>query len=77
MCQEFMYENKVYINDGYVIFNIIDIDRTAGGITVNINNQGHHTIDTFELQYLNNRIYFEYGRPVPEKIYLDDFTEVK
>lgn len=73
----YMYENKVFINDGYVTFNIIELDRNAGKITVNICNQGHHTIDTFELFDLDGWTYFEYGRPVPEKIYLDDFIEVK
>ncbi len=73
----YMYENRVYINDGYVTFNIIELDRNAGKITVNICNQGHHTIDTFELFELDGWTYFEYGRPVPEKIYLDDFIEVK
>lgn len=77
MCKEFMYENKVFINAGYVVFNVIDVDRTAGKITVNICNQGHHCIDTFELKDLDYKTYFEYGRAVPEKIYLDDFTEVK
>ncbi len=73
----YMYENSVYINDGYIIFNIIEIDRTAGKITVNICNQGHHTIDTFELKDLDGWTYFEYGRPAPEKIYIDDFKEIK
>ncbi len=44
---------------------------------MNINNTGHHTIDIFELKDLDGRTYFEYGRPVPEKIYLDDFEEIK
>ncbi len=26
MCKEFMYENKVFINDCYVTFNIIELD---------------------------------------------------
>lgn len=77
MCKEYMYENRVYINDSYVTFNIIELDRTAGKITVNINNMGHHTIDTFELKDLDGWTYFEYGGPVPEKIYIDDFTEIK
>lgn len=72
----YMYENKVFINDGYVTFNIIELDRTIGKITVNINNTGHHAIDTFELKDLDGWTYFEYGRPVPEKIYIDDFREV-
>lgn len=72
----YMYENKVFINDGYVTFNIIELDREAGKITVNISNSGHHTIDTFELYDLDGWTYFEYGRPVPEKIYIDDFMEV-
>lgn len=73
MCKEYMYENKVYINDTYVTFNIIAIDRYNGTITVNINNTGHHTIDTFELNDLDGWTYFEYGHPIPEKIYIDDF----
>lgn len=73
----YMYENKVYINDCYVTFNIIELDRDAGKITVNINNQGHHTIDTFELLDLDGWTYFEYGNPIPEKIYIDDFKEIK
>lgn len=72
----YMYENKVFINDGYVTFNIIELDRTAGKITVNICNQGHHTIDTFELKDLDGWTYFEYGHPIPEKIYIDDFKEI-
>ncbi len=72
----YMYENKVFINDGYVTFNIIELDRAVGKITVNISNSGHHTIDTFELKDLDGWTYFEYGRPVPEKIYIDDFREV-
>ena len=44
-----LYENKVFINDSYVTFNIIELDREAGKITVNICNTGHHTIDVFEL----------------------------
>ena len=63
----YMYENKVFINDGYVTFNIIELNRNAGKITVNINNTGHHIIDTFELKDLDGWTYFEYGRPVPEK----------
>ena len=50
MCKEFMYENKVFINDCYVTFNIIELNREEGKITVNICCQGHHTIDTFELK---------------------------
>lgn len=73
----YMYENKVFINVGYVTFNIIELDRAVGKITVNINSSGHHTIDTFELQDLDGWTYFEYGRPVPEKIYIDDFMEIK
>lgn len=73
----YLYENRVFINDGYVTFNIIEIDRDAGKITVNISNSGHHTIDTFELKDLDSWTYFEYGRPIPEKIYIDDFIEVK
>lgn len=76
MCKEFMYENKVFINDCYVTFNIIELNREEGKITVNICCQGHHTIDTFDLFDLDGWTYFEYGRPVPEKIYIDDFTEV-
>ncbi len=76
MCNEYMYENRVYINDGYVTFNIIEIDRNAGKITVNICNQGHQTIDTFELFDLDGWTYFEYGRPIPEKIYIDEFKEI-
>lgn len=72
-----MYENKVFINDGYITFNIIELDREARKITVNINKQGHHSIDTFELFDLDGWTYFEYGRPVPEKIYIDDFKEIK
>ncbi len=74
MCREFMHENKVYINDNYVTFNIIDLNRETGTVTVNITETGHHRIDTFELKDLDGWTYFEYGRPVPEKIYLDDFN---
>ena len=77
MCREFMCENKMYVNDSYVTFNIIDLNRDAGTVTVNITETGHHTIDTFELKDLDGWKYFEYGRPVPEKIYIDDFCEVK
>ncbi len=70
MCKEFMYENTVFINDTYVTFNIIELDRNAEKITVNINILGHHTIDTFELFALDGWTYFKYGRPVPEKIYM-------
>ncbi len=77
MCKEFMYENAVFIDDTYVTFNIIELDRESGKITVNIRNTGHHTIDTFELKDLNGWTYFEYGRPAPEKIYLNDFREIK
>lgn len=77
MCKEFMYENAVFINDCYVTFNIIEFDRDVAKITVNICNQGHHIIDTFELKDLDGLTYFEYGRPVPEKIYIDDFREIK
>ena len=77
MCKEFMRENIVFINDSFVVFNIIDLDRDAGKITVNITENGHHTIDTFELFDLDGWAYFQYGRPAPEKIYLDDFEEVK
>ena len=76
MCKEFMRENIVFINDSFVVFNIIDLDIDAGKITVNITENGHHTIDTFELFDLDGWAYFEYGRPAPEKIYLDDFEEV-
>lgn len=76
MCKEFMYENTVFINDCYVTFNIIELDRESGKITVNIRNTGHHTIDMFELIDLDGWTCFEYGRPVPEKIYIDDFREV-
>lgn len=73
----FMRENRVYINDGYITFNIIELDRNVGKITVNICNQGHHVIDTFELMDLDGCTYFEYGRPIPEKIYIDEFKEIK
>ena len=73
----YMYEITVFINDGYVTFNIIELDRAVGKITVNISNSGHHTIDTFELKDLDGWTYFEYGRPAPEKIYIDDFMEIK
>lgn len=69
----YLYENSVYINDRYIIFNIIEIDRIAKKVTVNISNQGHHTINTFELLDLNGLTYFEYGNPIPEKIYIEDF----
>ena len=71
-----MYENIVFINDSYITFNIIELDRYMGKVTVNICKQGHHTIDTFELFDLDGWTYFEYGRPIPEKIYIDDFREV-
>ena len=71
-----MYENTVFINDTYVTFNIIELDRESGKITVNISISWHHTIDTFELKDIDGWTYFEYGRPVPEKIYIDDFCEV-
>lgn len=29
MCKEYMYENRVYINDSYVTFNIIELDSTG------------------------------------------------
>ena len=77
MCKEFMYENIVFINDCYITFNIIELNRDNATITVNITKAGHHTIDTFELKDLDGWTCFEYGRPVPEKIYLDDFKEVK
>lgn len=73
----YMHENTVFINDGYVTFNIIELDRDAEKIAVNICKQGHHTIDTFELKDLDGWTYFEYGRPIPEKIYIDDFKEIK
>ena len=76
MCKEYMYENKVYINDRYITFNIIDLNREAKIVTVNITDCGHHTMDTFELYDLDGWTYFEYGRPAPEKIYIDDFAEV-
>ena len=76
MCKEFMYENKVYINDRYITFNIIDLNREAKTVTVNITDCGHHTMDTFELYDLDGWTYFKYGRPAPEKIYIDDFAEV-
>jgi len=72
----YKYENRVYINDGYVTFNIIELDRNAGKITVNICNLGHHSIDTFELKDLDGWTYFEYGNPMPEKIYIADFKEI-
>ena len=72
----YMFENRVFINDGYVTFNIIELDRDTGKVTVNICDQGHHNIDTFELFDLDGWTYFEYGRPVPEKIYIDDFKGV-
>lgn len=72
----YMYENRVFINDGYVTFNIIELDREAGKVTVNITETGHHSIDTFDLLDLDGWTYFEYGRPTPEKIYIDDFCEV-
>ena len=71
-----MYQYTVFINDGYVTFNIIELDKNAGKITINISNSGHHTIDTFDLFDLDGWTYFEYGKPVPEKIYIDDFREV-
>ncbi|MCM1438518.1 MAG: hypothetical protein NC131_04830 [Roseburia sp.] len=71
MKREFhMFENRVFINDGYVTFNIIELDREARKVTVNICNSWHHTIDTFELKDLDGWTYFEYGRPSPEKIYI-------
>lgn len=76
MCKEFMHENKVFINDGYVTFNIIELDKATRKVTVNITQTGHHSIDTFELKDLDGWTYFEYGRPEPEKIYIDDFREV-
>lgn len=72
----YLSENRVFINDGYVVFNIIELDEYAGKITVNINNQGKHSIDTFPLCDINGCVYFEYGRPIPEKIYLSDFKEI-
>lgn len=76
MCKEFMYENNVFFNETYVTFNIIDLNREAETITVNITETGHHSIETFDLKALDSWAYFEYGRPVPEKIYIDDFCEV-
>lgn len=73
----YLYENSVYINDHYITFNIIELDKNANKVTVNICNQGHHTIDTFELKDLDGWTYFEYGNPIPEKIYIDDFKEIK
>lgn len=72
----YMYENKVFINDCYVTFNIIELNRNVETVTVNICNSGHHTIDTFELKDLDGWTYFEYGSPIPEKIYIDDFKEI-
>lgn len=73
----YLYENKVFINYDYVTFNIIELNKDAGKITVNICYQGRHTIDTFELLDLDGWTYFEYGNPIPEKIYIDDFKEIK
>lgn len=73
----YLYENRVYINDRYITFNIIELDRNAKKVTVNICNLGHHTIDTFELLDVNGLTYFEYGNPIPKKIYIDDFKEIK
>ena len=73
----YLYENSVFINDHYITFNIIELDRNTNKVTVNICNQGHHTIDTFELLDVNGLTYFEYGNPIPEKIYIDDFKEIK
>lgn len=50
MCKEYMYENRVYINDSYVTFNIIELNKPAETVTVNISNSGHHDIETFELK---------------------------
>lgn len=73
----YLYENSVFINDRYITFNIIELDRNANKVTVNISNQGHLTIDIFELLDANGLTYFEYGNPIPEKIYIDDFKEIK
>lgn len=72
----YLSENRVFINDGYIVFNIIELDIDAGKITVNINNQGKHSIDTFHLYVSDDCLYFEYGSPIPEKIYLSDFKEI-
>lgn len=61
MCKEFMFENMVYINDTYITFNIIDLNRSAGTVTVNVTETGHHTVDTFELYDLDGWTYFERG----------------
>lgn len=76
MCKEFMQEYHHYYQDRYITFNILEVDRDKGTITVNISDTGRLTVDTFELHNENGWEYFEYGVPVVERIYLDDFEEV-
>lgn len=64
----YLSENRVFINDGYVVFNIIELDEYAGKITVNINNQGkeykHYELVLIILTFLlNNHSISPLGSP--------------
>jgi len=76
MCKEYLQEYEHYYQDRYITFNIVDIDRDNAKIIVNISDSGRLTLQTFELLNDGDLEYFEFGSPIVEEIYLNDFMEV-
>ncbi len=73
-----MAEYDFFDGDDFITFNIVDINFDSNKITVAISNRGRISVDTFDLkQTCGKQLYFfEYGSPVPEVIYINDFSEV-
>ena len=73
-----MAEYDFFDGDDFITLNIVDINFDSSKITIAISNRGKISVDTFDLkQTCGKKLYFfEYGSPLPEVIYLNDFREV-
>lgn len=71
-----MLEFDLYQDDHFVTFDIVDTNYDKNEITLAVSDAGKITIQTFDLYAKSDRLYFEYGVTF-EKVYLDEFEEIK
>ena len=75
--KHFMKEYRHFDGDHSITFNLLEVNTDNNTVTVAISNQGKITQETFVLQKLNNRFYFEYGIFGENKIFVDEFEQVE
>lgn len=71
----YMKEFQYFDGDGFVTFNIVDVNDNNGKITVAVTNRGKISMLEYDLQEDENGLYFEYGVDYA-RINIEDFEEV-